>query len=230
MSEIKMSNCKIDELCNAIFEPMRSVGLKREALNYFVEEILSKAKENIIKLIVFGSLTKGSAIKESDIDVFIVFYEEEERLLDVVCDISFESALLYGESIEPFLMSIYEFNARKDYSLFIREVIKYGKVIYEMPENEAYWLEAQGYVDLAEDFLIYAKRALEQKYLRPAIDEGYNAIELVIKALILIKGDTLSRSHGGIIQQFGRLYIVNRELEREIGKKVIKELNMRNKA
>ncbi|MFQ6056382.1 MAG: hypothetical protein ACE5J3_10430, partial [Methanosarcinales archaeon] len=38
-------------------------------------------------------------------------------------------------------------------------------------------------------------------------------------------------SHGGPpIQQFGQLYMVNRELEREIGKKVIKALNMRNKA
>ena len=96
--------------------------------------------------------------------------------------------------------------------------------------DEAYVLEAQGYVDLADEFLTYARDAVERNELRPALDEGYNAVELLLKALILAKGKSLASSHGGIVQQFGQLYVVEGELEKEIGKRVRRALTLRNKA
>ena len=76
----------------------------------------------------------------------------------------------------------------------------------------------------------YAKDALERKALRPAIDEGYNAVELLVKALILLRGEHLASSHGGIVQQFGKLYILSGEIERSVGKELRKALVERNKA
>jgi uncharacterized protein (UPF0332 family) len=65
---------------------------------------------------------------------------------------------------------------------------------------------------------------------RAAIDLGQNAIELVLKALILIRGEALPRSHGGYIHKFGELYVVKGEVEREIVTKLYRALELRNKA
>lgn len=199
---------------------------KRSALAHFVEELLKKASGKIVKIYLFGSLAKGTAREESDVDVLIVT-NGDKTVEDLACEASFDTALAYSVSVEPFVMSIYEFNARKD-SFFLREVEECGEVIYEMDKSEANLLEAQGYLDLAEEFLNYAKDALERKALRPAIDEGYNAVELLVKALILLKG--VAFSHGGIVQQFGKLYILSGEIERSVGKELRKALVERNKA
>ena len=203
-------------------------GRKRSALAYFVEELLKKASGKILKIYLFGSLAKGTAKEESDVDVLIVS-NGDKTVEDLACEASFDTTLAYGVSVEPFVMSIYEFNARKG-SFFLREVEECGEVIYEMDKSEANLLEAQGYLDLAEEFLNYAKDALERKALRPAIDEGYNAVELLVKALILLKGEHLASSHGGIVQQFGKLYILSGEIERSVGKELRKALVERNKA
>jgi len=199
---------------------------KRSALAHFVEELLKKASGKIVKIYLFGSLAKGTAREESDVDVLIVT-NGDKTVEDLACEASFDTALAYSVSVEPFVMSIYEFNARKD-SFFLREVEECGAVIYEIDKSEANLLEAQGYLDLAEEFLNYAKDALERKALRPAIDEGYNAVELLVKALILLKGEHLASSHGGIVQQFGKLY--SGEIERSVGKELRKALVERNMA
>jgi len=198
---------------------------KRSALAHFVEELLKKASGKIVKIYLFGSLAKRTAKEESDVDVLIVT-NGDKTVEDLACEASFDTALAYGVSVEPFVMSIYEFNARKG-GFFLREVEECGEVIYEMDKSEANLLEAQGYLDLAEEFLNYAKDALERKALRPAIDEGYNAVELLVKALILLKG--VASSHG-IVQQFGKLYILSGEIERSVGKELRKALVERNKA
>ena len=65
---------------------------------------------------------------------------------------------------------------------------------------------------------------------RVAIGLAQNAVELVLKALILAKGETLPRSHGGYIHMFGELYIVKGEVDREIITKLYRALELRNKA
>jgi len=214
--------CEEVEIC-CVAEARAGEERKRSALAYFVEELLKKASGKIVKIYLFGSLAKETARKESDVDVLIVT-NGDKTVEDLACEASFNTALAYCVSVEPFVMSIYEFNARKG-GFFLREVEECGEVIYEMDKSEVNLLEAQGYLDLAEEFLNYAKDALERKALRPAIDEGYNAVKLLVKALILLKG--VASSHG-IVQQFGKLY--GGEIERSVGKELRKALVERNKA
>lgn len=123
---------------------MDAEAKKKDALAYFVDALLARAKARIVKLIVFGSFAKATARPESDVDVLVVFHGAEKEPIDLVSELSFDAALLYGESIEPFLMSLYEFRAKK-HSFFITEVVESGQELYEMGD-EAYVLEAQGYV------------------------------------------------------------------------------------
>jgi uncharacterized protein (UPF0332 family) len=62
------------------------------------------------------------------------------------------------------------------------------------------------------------------------VDLGQNAVELLLKAMILAKGGALPRSHGGYIQRFGELYVVPGEVSRDIVPKLYRALETRNRA
>jgi len=59
---------------------------------------------------------------------------------------------------------------------------------------------------------------------------GQNAVELLLKALILARGGALPRSRGGYIQRFGELYVFPGEVDREIVSKLYRVLDLRNRA
>jgi len=56
-------------------------------------------------------------------------------------------------------------------------------------------------VELAEEYYKYSVRCVQQLTYRATIDLGQNVIELILKALILVK-KTLPRSYGGYIHKF----------------------------
>lgn len=91
-------------------------------------------------------------------------------------------------------------------------------------------LEISGYLDLAEEFLENAEILKNQNRFRGAIDDGYNALELSAKGLILLKSDGLPRRHSGVIQRFSELYVKPEILPREIGRKTRQSLRIRNLA
>ncbi|MBU1599244.1 HEPN domain-containing protein, partial [bacterium] len=50
------------------------------------------------------------------------------------------------------------------------------------------------------------------------------------KALLLLELDEIPSSHGGVVGEFGKLYIRTERIEREIGRRLNKALDLRNKA
>lgn len=83
---------------------------------------------------------------------------------------------------------------------------------------------------LGEEYLSSAKNSLKAGDLRLAVDAAYNSAELVMKALILSRKDSLPKRHGGIAQLFSLLFIKDGPLEREEGPKIAEALEWRNKA
>lgn len=55
---------------------------------------------------------------------------------------------------------------------------------------------------------------MQQLMYRAAIDLGQDAVELVLKALVLVKGEALPKSHGSCIRRFGELYVIRGDVER----------------
>ncbi len=86
------------------------------------------------------------------------------------------------------------------------------------------------YLQLASEYLSYTKDALKEGKVRLCIDAGYNAIELLVKALIMSKGKSLASSRGEIIQQFGEIFVNTGEINKERGKNVLKALMLRAEA
>jgi hypothetical protein len=68
------------------------------------------------------------------------------------------------------------------------EVERYGMTLYHDPKPEEEIIRKL--VELAEEYYRYSVRCVQQLMYRATIDLGQNAIELILKALILVKKDS----------------------------------------
>lgn len=92
-------------------------------LEDFVKSLEPQIK-NIITIILFGSYAKGTATKESDIDILLIRKERIE-----IEKITKEIYAKYGKEITPILMLVNDFKEQKDKSM-IKEMIKNHYVLY----------------------------------------------------------------------------------------------------
>lgn len=188
----------------------------------------SPYRDRIAKIILFGSLAKGEAEPESDIDVLIFSFNGLEALRDVCAEVAFEVAMATGEGVAPLVYPLAEYFSPRTY--FTYRASRFGKEVYSVDERELRQREAGAQRGLAEIYLAGAKRAFNAGDLRIAIDAAYNAAELCIKGLLLLKLDDLPGSHGGLVGKFGELYVKTGLLPGELGRRLNKGLEARANA
>ncbi|NVM53488.1 MAG: HEPN domain-containing protein [Candidatus Helarchaeota archaeon] len=200
--------------------------LMTQAENYaqYMKDTLG---EDIVKIVLFGTVAKKNANSDSDIDILIIHLGDSnfEKRLDAE---SFNFMMKAGAPIE--CLTYEYFDAKYNPSYFLKYNLEHGVVLFMKNEDELKRREIEGYVKLSVLFEKDARDSFERDRIRAAIDLGYNSIELKIKALLLRKLDDLPGSHGGLISKFGEIYIITKEYEEEIGKKLHKALRLRNKA
>ncbi|MBM4334003.1 MAG: HEPN domain-containing protein [Deltaproteobacteria bacterium] len=200
-------------------------------INRFVSDLRKRLGERIIGIYLFGSSAKGTATEESDIDVLVVYSDIEERsLLEIASEISFKIACEEGSFIETIPMSRQEFEQSLGRSPFLWEVLQFGKPIFTTLSGTEWELDFKDYLSLAEEYLNYGKDALNEHKLRLSIDSGYNSCELLVKALIINTKNSLASSHGGLIVQFSKLFILNKKLPEYLGRNLNLALDLRAKA
>ena len=202
---------------------------KQRALNFFLNELLkTDAKESIAKIILFGSCLRGGSKAESDIDLLVVATGAPKRVSNACADASFETAVVTGESVEPLVRCVDE--ARYPRSYFLHSILTKGKEVYRMERKKLRINEARNYLDLSSEYLDGAKANCQKGYFRIAVDAAYNACELVIKGLLLLRLPSLPGSHGGIVNKFGELYVKTEEVPKETGRAIRLALETRNNA
>ena len=198
---------------------------KHEAAMVFVKEVLGRAR-HIYAIYLFGSLPKGMATPESDVDVLVVYSVEDKNLHNILAEASSKVYRELGEVIEYVTMSVEEYLSLLETSPFLYEVRKWGKVLY-MNGGEAV-KRARQLAKLANEYAESAEKCLSHGMLRLALDAMYNAIELMLKALIIASERPLPRTHGVYIHVFNEIY---RERIREnMLRELMKALELRNKA
>ena len=206
----------------------KSIERKYEALNAFVEKLLqSEAAPYVAKITLFGSLSEGEAEEESDVDVLVLSIDGQEKLEKVCAEIAFEVALSYGESVEPLVYPVSEWFSPSSY--FLHRALQ-GQEVYSMDEELIRRKEAEAALSLAGEYLLGAKSAFQAKHYRLAIDAAYNAAELCVKALLLTKLEKLPRTHGGLVREFGKQFVLTGEVSRDWGAFLSEALSLRNKA
>jgi predicted nucleotidyltransferase len=206
------------------------VALSR-IIDRFATELKERLGEKVLGIYLFGSAAKGTATEESDIDILVVYSDIEERdILEVASEISFKIVCKEGKLIETVPMSKKEYEQSLGRSPFLWEVLKFGRPIFSKLSGTEWELDFRDYLDLAEEYLHYAKDALNENKLRLSIDSGYNAWELLVKALIISTKKSLVSSDGGIVGQFGKPFVLTKRVPEPLGRNLNLALDLRAKA
>ena len=211
-------------------KPKNTVHRKKlEALQVFTNYLLnSPARAQIAKVVLFGSVAKGLAKKDSDVDVLVFGFGDLEALRDQVYDAAQEAWSQKQEGIEPLVDDGYDLLEPTDY--FMYQVTRHGKEVYAMPRQRLKREQIRELFDLARNYRVGAEHALAANDLRLAADAAYNSAELCLKGLLHLKMQDIPGSHGGLVDKFGELYCKPKILPRELGRRIHKGLEIRSHA
>jgi len=78
----------------------------QEALNLFVRRVAEQEKDNLKKIVLFGSVAREEADEDSDIDVLVVLKEMTLKDRILVCDISADVKLDLGFDENAYLQTL----------------------------------------------------------------------------------------------------------------------------
>lgn len=199
------------------------------ALQRFMETLLnSPAREQVAKVVLFGSTAWGDPEPDSDVDVLVFGLEPLASLDEMCAEASLEAALTTSESVQPLVYPLSRYTHVG--TLFMHGVVREGKELYAMDEKTLWRETAEVYYDLASDYLEGAQENLEADRLRIAIDAAYNAAELCAKAFLILRRGRVPKRHGGIITAFSDEFVKTGIFPRRVGRAFNRAFEYRNKA
>ena len=92
----------------------------RSAFQAFAREAERELGSSLKKLVLYGSVAKGEATEESDVDIFAVVETREQA--DLLRDIAYRKGLEHGVAMSPVVKTVDEFREIKD-TVYGREVL-----------------------------------------------------------------------------------------------------------
>jgi Nucleotidyltransferase domain. len=171
----------------------------------FSRSVAEVFKGRVYRVVLFGSLAKGLAEADIDIEVLVILDNVQDVDSSRLAELALNTDLECGEPIEYVVMSVEEYRLKEADSPFTSEVERWGVILYEDSGVER--SRALKLVDLAMEYYDLSIRARDSLMYRAAIDLGHNAVELLVKALIMVHGEPLLRTHGGYIKRFSEIYL-----------------------
>ncbi len=202
------------------------------ALKYFVEHLMqTRARENISKIVLFGSTANGSVHSESDIDVLVYGRHPLKRAEDASIDAALQTLLEYSESIEPLVFPISAYD--QPTSDFEYQVLREGREVYSVDESTLARQATEALYHLAVKYLAEARRrydAQDDGSRRLAIDAAYNAAELCAKGMLRLVTRAMPKTHSGINTVFSDKYVKTKRVPVTLGRDFQVALSYRNKA
>ena len=100
-----------------------------------------RARDLILKVILFGSVARGEAGEESDIDI-LVYAKDVDKVREICVDLQLETWIIFREPVEYL---VYPISYLRKRLFFIRR----KEVLFEMEEEEIRYEEARGLYELA---------------------------------------------------------------------------------
>ncbi|MDR3264926.1 MAG: nucleotidyltransferase domain-containing protein [Synergistaceae bacterium] len=109
--------------------------IRERSLEVFLERLRKQEGDNLIRVILFGSVARGDARDNSDTDVLVLVKEGEGlELLDRIVEISVEVDLEVGEyktHLSPLAYGLQEFNEKQNVVPLFWNIGKDGVVLYD---------------------------------------------------------------------------------------------------
>ncbi len=184
--------------------------------------------ETVARIMLFGSVARGEAGPESDIDLLVIGTADLHALEEQASAIAYELLLDKGELISPTVYSVSD--AEYPTTWFLENVIQGSREVFRMNDAELRRTEAQGWWVLAVEYLRQARLAGDAGSFRLAVDGAYNAAELAVKGFLVLRVERMPTSHGGLVQIFSREYVATGEIDRLIGHRLAASLDLRGRA
>ncbi|MEW6697299.1 MAG: nucleotidyltransferase domain-containing protein [Bacillota bacterium] len=101
-------------------------GHIKEAINEFSNILKTKLKDNIKEIRLFGSVARGNASPDSDIDILVILRREDSLVEDIILDTTVDVNLKYDVVVSattmterdytyaPFMKSLFYKNIQKE--------------------------------------------------------------------------------------------------------------------
>lgn len=90
---------------------MKVIELKHySAINEFYQMLKSKFRSDLQTVKVFGSVARGTAGEESDIDVLVLVKEKTPAIREIINNLAFEVNLKYDVVLSPIIMSLQHYS------------------------------------------------------------------------------------------------------------------------
>ena len=183
---------------------------------------------DVLRIVHHGSTLRGDAGPESDVDLLILATGNLRATQDTCSDLAFSVLLETGERIEPLVYCADELERS---NWFVSSALAAGREVYALDPEEARRRQALDLLGLAEEYLAMARRLPRSGNERGTIDFAYNAAALAAKGSLVLDGEALPRTHGGIVGTFSRTWIHDRhEIPEEVGRLLNRTLDRRNRA
>ena len=89
-----------------MIKKIAKININKEIIDEITEALRDLLKNNLIKIVLYGSYARGDFNNLSDIDIFILVDSEKEdlnKVLDLILDKLYELDLKYNVTINPFI-------------------------------------------------------------------------------------------------------------------------------
>lgn len=114
---------------SAVIWFIRHGAIHEQAFEAFADCLTNECGEDIEEIILYGSVARGEAHEDSDVDVLVVIEDESarERIQERASTLGFEITMEYGVEIAKMLTTKEQMNERHE-SSFIQSVQTDGQV------------------------------------------------------------------------------------------------------
>lgn len=97
----------------------------QKAVDEFLSRVEKDHRNEIESIILFGSVARGEAREDSDIDILVITKDENFKLRRLLIGIAFDILMETGKNISVKVLSNEDFQLRKNFS-FLKNVITDG--------------------------------------------------------------------------------------------------------
>jgi predicted nucleotidyltransferase len=120
----------------------RLLAAKHRALEEFLRRLEAQPVwDCVVKVVLYGSVLRGEAREESDIDVLIVAAGNLRDVEEVASDVAFTVMLEMDQRVEPLVYCLDDYYSARP---FLTAVRQQGKEIYSMTPDDMARRQAEG--------------------------------------------------------------------------------------